>query len=319
LPELPEVSEHIVNHLSGVDRNMGGLINAVGAYGLVLEGHCHPYESLAQAITHQQLHAAAARSILSRFVSTFGNGAFPTPETVIATPSEALRAVGLSFSKIAALKDLATKTAEGVVPDRATLVSLADEEIIARLTQVRGIGRWTVEMLLMFQLGRPDILPVDDFGVRFGFQATYGLRKMPAPKVLAAYGERWGPHRSAAAWYLWRAVELKRGGTLPAPLEQIRLPRMLRVRRRRADSGAGAKGKVAKRTRVNAKGKAKRVSGPLPASRAERTSGSSPASKPARAQIAKSAKAISKKTSSRKQAPTNEPSPKKAKPTRGRK
>jgi DNA-3-methyladenine glycosylase II len=290
------VSEHIVNHLSGVDRNMGGLIGAVGAYGLVLEDHCHPYESLAQAITHQQLHAAAARSILARFVNTFGNGAFPTPETVIAAPNEALRAVGLSFSKIAALKDLAAKTVEGVVPDRETLVNLADEEIIARLTQVRGVGRWTVEMLLMFQLGRPDILPVDDFGVRFGFQVTYGLRKMPAPKALAVYGERWGPHRSAAAWYLWRAVELKRGGTLPAPLEQIRLPRMLRIRRRRrADSGAGAKGK------------------------ARRTSGPSRASKPARSRISKSAKATSKQKSARKQAPTNKPSPKKAKPTRGRK
>jgi hypothetical protein len=106
-------------------------------------------------------------------------------------------------------------------------------------------------MLLMFQLGRPDILPVDDFGVRFGFQATYGLRKMPAPKALAAYAQRWGPHRSAAAWYLWRAVELKRAGTLPAPLEQIRLPRMLRVRRRRA-------GKVGKAVRHAAKARAKK-------------------------------------------------------------
>ena len=241
------MSEHIVNHLSGVDRNMGGLINAVGAYGLVLQDRCHPYESLAQTITHQQLHAAAARSILSRFVSTFGSGAFPTPETVIATPNDALRAVGLSFSKIAALKDLAAKTVEGVVPDRETLVSLADDEIIARLTQVRGIGRWTVEMLLMFQLARPDILPVDDFGVRFGFQVTYGLRKMPAPKALAVYGERWGPHRSAAAWYLWRAVELKRGGTLPAPLEQIRMPRLSRARRRRRTDDAGKAGKLPER------------------------------------------------------------------------
>jgi DNA-3-methyladenine glycosylase II len=237
------VSQRIINHLSGIDRNMGGLIGAVGAYRLELQEHCHPYESLAQAITHQQLHAAAAKSILARFVNTFGNGAFPTPETVIATPSEKLRTVGLSFAKIAALKDLAAKTVEGVVPDRQTLVSLADEEIIARLTAVRGIGRWTVEMLLMFQLARPDILPVDDFGVRFGFQVTYGLRKMPAPKALALYGERWGPHRSAAAWYLWRAVELKRAGTLPLPLEQIRLPRMLRVRRR-AKTG---KAKVGKR------------------------------------------------------------------------
>jgi DNA-3-methyladenine glycosylase II len=257
LSGLSEVSEHIIAHLAGIDRNLGGLIGAVGACGLKLEDHCHPYESLAQAITHQQLHAAAARSILARFVNTFGNGAFPTPETVIATPSETLRTVGLSFSKIAALKDLAAKTVAGVVPDRATLVSLGDEEIIARLTEVRGIGRWTVEMLLMFQLGRPDILPVDDFGVRFGFQATYGLRKMPAPQALAAYGERWGPHRSAAAWYLWRAVELKRAGTLPAPLEQIRLPRTLRVRRRRAKT---AKGKVGKAVRPGTKVQGKRAS-----------------------------------------------------------
>jgi DNA-3-methyladenine glycosylase II len=255
LPKLSEVSEHILSHLSGIDRNMGGLIRAVGAYGLVLESNCHPYESLAQAITHQQLHAAAARSILARFVNTFGNGAFPTPETVLAAPNEALRAVGLSFSKIAALKDLAAKTAEGVVPDRETLASLGDAEIIARLTEVRGIGRWTVEMLLIFQLGRPDILPVDDFGVRAGFQFTYGLRKMPAPKALAVYGERWRPHRTAAAWYLWRAVELKRAGKLPAPLEQIRMPRLLRLRRRRRASGA----KPGKSAPGNAKSKTKRL------------------------------------------------------------
>ena len=252
---MPEVSQHILDHLSGVDRNLGGLIRAVGTYGLVIENNCHPYESLAQAIAHQQLHAAAARSILARFVNTFGNGAFPTPETVLAAPNEALRAVGLSFSKIAALKDLATKTVAGVVPDREVLVGLEDAQIIARLTEVRGIGRWTVEMLLMFQLGRPDILPVDDFGVRAGFQFTYGLRKMPAPKTLAAYGERWGPHRTAAAWYLWRACELKRAGTLPVPLEQIRLPRLRRRRRAsavkvgKAKAGTKAKTKAAKSKR----------------------------------------------------------------------
>ena len=257
------MSQHILDHLSGVDRNLGGLIRAVGAYGLVIENNCHPYESLAQAITHQQLHAAAARSILARFVNTFGNGAFPTPETVLAAPNEALRAVGLSFSKIAALKDLATKTVAGVVPDREVLVGLEDAQIIARLTEVRGIGRWTVEMLLMFQLGRPDILPVDDFGVRAGFQFTYGLRKMPAPKALAAYGERWGPHRTAAAWYLWRACELKRAGTLPAPLEQIRLPRLPLRRRRRASAvkvgkaKAGTKAKTPKSKVAQAKAKTK--------------------------------------------------------------
>jgi len=238
------MSEHILNHLSGIDRNMGGLIRAVGPYGLVLESECHPFEALAQAIAHQQLHGAAARTILTRFIANVGNGAFPTPQAVVAAPEAALRSVGFSGSKIAALKDLAAKSIESIVPDRRTLERLEDAEIIARLTQVRGIGRWTVEMLLIFHLGRPDILPVDDFGVRAGFQFTYGLRKMPAPKALALYGERWGPHRSAAAWYLWRACELKKAGKLPAPIEQVRLPRVLKLRRRaRVTKAAVAGGK----------------------------------------------------------------------------
>src|SRR5205814_9181198 len=111
------------------------------------------------------------------------------------------------------------------------LMQLSDEQIIARLTQVRGIGRWTVEMLLMFQLGRPDVLPVDDFGVRAGFRAAYGLRGMPHPRALAAWGERWKPFRTTAAWYLWRALELKRAGTLPAPGVRTSLPRGQRLRR----------------------------------------------------------------------------------------
>jgi DNA-3-methyladenine glycosylase II len=227
------MSELIITHLSGIDQNLGGLIRAVGTYGLKLSEPCHPFESLAEAIMHQQLHANAARAIHGRFVSTFGQGAFPTPQVVLASKDKALRAVGLSFAKIAALKDLAAKTVAGIVPERAVLVGLEDAEIIERLTAVRGIGRWTVEMLLMFQLGRPDILPVDDFGVRAGFQYTYGLKKMPAPRALATYGERWGPYRSSAAWYLWRATELQKAGTLPAPLEQIRLPRMIKKRRKK--------------------------------------------------------------------------------------
>ena len=251
------MSEHILNHLSGIDRNLGSLIRAVGPYGLVLENETQPFEALAQAIAHQQLHAAAARNILGRFIANVGGGAFPTPQVVIAAPEAALRAVGFSGSKIAALRDLAAKTIEGIVPDRATLEKLGDAEIITRLTEVRGIGRWTVEMLLMFHLGRPDVLPVDDFGVRLGFQVTNGLRKMPAPKVLALYGERWGPHRSAAAWYFWRAVELKRAGKLPEPVELIKLPRLLKLRRRKSAKAAkpvakGAKPGVRKRAAAKA-------------------------------------------------------------------
>jgi DNA-3-methyladenine glycosylase II len=220
-----------VTYLTHVDPVMGALIAAVGPYRLEPHIDDHPFKALAQAIAHQQLNGTAANTILRRFVGTCGGGSFPTPQQVLATPQETLRAAGFSFSKIAALRDLATKTIEGIVPDRDVLLQLADLEIIERLTQVRGIGRWTVEMMLMFQLGRPDVLPVDDFGVRNGFRLAYGLRKMPAPKAVAAYGGRWSPYRTAAAWYLWRAVELERAGKLPEPVERIRLPRIARLRR----------------------------------------------------------------------------------------
>jgi DNA-3-methyladenine glycosylase II len=132
------------------------------------------------------------------------------------------------------------------VPDHAGLAELPDEEIIERLTQVRGIGRWTVEMVLMFRLGRPDVLPVDDFGVRAGFRAAYGLKSLPHVRALAAFGERWKPYRSAAAWYLWRALELQRAGTLPAPAERIRLPRMKKRRRAGPRKTAGRKARAQK-------------------------------------------------------------------------
>ena len=225
------MSELIVNHLSKVDRVLAGLIRAAGPYRLAPDPDCQPFQVLAQAIAHQQLNGTAANTILKRFVTSVGSGTFPTPQLVLAAPVETLRAAGFSFSKIASLKDLAANTVAGVVPDCQTLMQLTDSEIIARLTEVRGIGRWTVEMLLVFHLGRPDVLPVDDFGVRNGFRLAYGLRKMPAPRALAAYGERWGPYRTAAAWYLWRAVELERRGILPEPPERVRLPRVPRVRR----------------------------------------------------------------------------------------
>ena len=233
------MSEHILAHLSGADAVLGNLIRAVGPCRLAPEADCQPFRALAQAIAHQQLHRTAANSILARLVHTCGQGAFPTPQMVLAASTRSLRAAGFSFAKVAALRDLAEKTLAQVVPDAATLLALTDEEIIARLTEVRGVGRWTVEMLLIFELGRPDVLPVDDFGVRSGFRAAYGLARMPRPQALAAFGERWKPYRSTAAWYLWRALELKRAGTLPAPAERIRLPRIAR-RRRRARARARA-------------------------------------------------------------------------------
>lgn len=227
------MSKRITTHLARTDPVMAGLVAAAGPYRLEPELECTLFRALVRAISHQQLHANAANAILKRFVSSCGQGDFPTPAEVLAAPKRKLRAAGFSLAKIAALKDLAEKTLAGAVPERASLEKSADEEIIERITQVRGIGRWTVEMMLMFQLGRPDVLPADDFGVRNGFRLAYGLRKMPPPRALLAFGERWRPHRSAAAWYLWRAVELSRAGDLPAPAERIRLPRAKRRKARR--------------------------------------------------------------------------------------
>jgi len=241
------MSRHILTHLSRADAVLGGLIRAVGHCRLPPEAEGPPFQTLARAIAHQQLNGTAANTILKRLVDSCGGGTFPTPGQVLAASTEGLRAAGFSFAKVASLRDLAQKTLAGVVPDTATLRELSDEEIIARLTQVRGIGRWTVEMLLVFQLERPDVLPVDDFGVRSGFQAAYGLSRPPRPQALAAWGERWRPYRTTAACYLWRALELKRAGTLPEPAERIRLPRIRRLRRRaRRQSARGPAKKAAR-------------------------------------------------------------------------
>jgi DNA-3-methyladenine glycosylase II len=227
------MSRIIVAHLRSVDPVMEAVIEATGPYTLEVNLDATPFFALARAIAHQQLNGTAASTILNRFMDSVGTkGRFPAPRQVLDAPEATLRAAGFSFSKIAALRDLAAKTLEGIVPDRETLLALSDEAIIERLTQVRGIGRWTVEMMLMFQLGRPDVLPIDDFGVRNGFRLAYGLREMPHPKALAAFGARWAPHRTAAAWYLWRAVELHRAGTLPTPDEPTKLPRIARRSRR---------------------------------------------------------------------------------------
>ncbi len=238
------MSHDSLAHLRAVDPVMARLMAAVGPYGLVPSAADAPFRHLARAITYQQLNGVAAGTIFRRMIALFpatparqprDGDPFPTPAQLLATPDVALRAAGYSRSKIAALKDLAARAIDGTVPDTATLLPLDDDAIVARLTAVRGIGRWTVEMMLMFQLGRPDVLPIDDFGVRNGFRLAYGLRAMPAPKALAIWGARWAPHRTAAAWYLWRACDLHKAGTLPAPLRPA--PR-LRVPRRRLETAA---------------------------------------------------------------------------------
>ncbi|MDX1963024.1 MAG: hypothetical protein SFX18_07715 [Pirellulales bacterium] len=171
----------------------------------------NPFETLGRAIAHQQLNGTAAKTILGRLCAPFLRGRFPQPAELLDLPDKTIRAAGFSTAKVAALRDLAVKTLDGVVPRRSVLLKLSDEEIIQRLTAVRGIGRWTVEMLLIFDLGRPDVWPVDDFGVRNGFRIAHALAEMPRPRELHEPAEAWRPHRSLAAWYMWRAVELGKG------------------------------------------------------------------------------------------------------------
>ena len=194
-------------YLAKTDPVMRRLIREVGPFTLTPRSRRSPFESLARAIAYQQLHDKAAESILRRFVALFPAKRFPQPADLLAMDAQAIRGAGFSQAKVAALRDLAAKALDGTVPTGAVVRKLDDEAIIERLMAVRGVGRWTVEMLLIFQLGRPDVLPVDDFGVRNGFRIAYGKRSMPKPNEVRRYGERWKPYRTAAAWYLWRAAD----------------------------------------------------------------------------------------------------------------
>jgi DNA-3-methyladenine glycosylase II len=195
-----------VRHLR-TDPRFDGLILRVGPPRMAIERERSPFEALVRAIAHQQLHGRAAEAILGRFAALFPDVAFPDADGILAQPDTALRACGFSQSKIAAIRDICLHTVKGTVPSRRASTRLSDEELIERLTQIRGVGRWTVEMLLIFTLGRPDILPVDDFGVREGYRILAGLEAQPKPKALAEIGLAWAPHRSLATWYLYRAVE----------------------------------------------------------------------------------------------------------------
>jgi 3-methyladenine DNA glycosylase/8-oxoguanine DNA glycosylase len=205
--------EEAVRHLSSVDPTLARLIEVAGPFRLEVRRMHNPFEALARNIVYQQLHGSAAAAIHARVLALFGGGRL-TPEDVLGASDESLRGAGLSAAKLAALRDLSARTLDGTVPTLARLRRMSDEEIVERLTRVRGIGRWTVEMLLIFRLGRADVLPLDDYAVRKGFALVYGEEEMPKPKELARYGERWRPFRTVASWYLWRAHELP-PGTLP--------------------------------------------------------------------------------------------------------
>src|SRR5512134_3113367 len=201
-----------MRHLSKVDPVMRRLIRAIGPCTLTPRAGRSPFEALARAIAYQQLHDKAAESILKRFIALFPGRRFPRPSEVCATHAGTRRKAGFSRAKVAALRDLAGKTLDGTVPTGRAIMKLDDEAIVERLVAVRGIGRWTVDMLLIFQLGRQDVLPDDDCGVHNGFRIAYGRRAVPTPKEVLRYGERWKPYRTAASWYLWRAADRAKNG-----------------------------------------------------------------------------------------------------------
>lgn len=196
-----------LKHLAESDPRFAALIARARPYAPPATPLQRPFDALAESIAYQQLSGKAAATIWKRVRALYGRRKWLDPRQVLATPDETLRACGLSRSKTAALKDLAAKTIDGTVPSAAALARMSDEEIITRLTAVRGIGRWTVEMLLLFDLGRPDVWPVTDYGVQKGYTKTFGKRKLPTAKQLMRIGEKWRPYRSFAAWYFWRALE----------------------------------------------------------------------------------------------------------------
>jgi DNA-3-methyladenine glycosylase II len=208
-----------LQQLAVADARLGVLIERIGPFKLRVKSTHSPFEALLEAILYQQLHANAARAILGRLLSLFGD-LHPQPEQLLAVPDEMLRAAGLSQGKLLSLRDLAAKTLDGTVPPLATIRRLSDAEIVERLSRVRGIGTWTAEMLLMFRLGRPDVFPGTDYGIRKGYLVTFGKVKagkpisidmLPKPEQMERRAARWKPWRSVASWSLWRAAELPPG------------------------------------------------------------------------------------------------------------
>jgi DNA-3-methyladenine glycosylase II len=202
--------------LAAADPKLGGLIHRAGPFTLKLKSQHSPFEALLESIIYQQLHGKAAAAILRRLLTSFGE-LHPTPEHLLQAPEDQMRACGLSASKLKALRDLAAKTIDGTVPTLVQIRRMPDDEIVERLTEVRGIGQWTVEMLLIFRLGRPDVFPFTDYGVRKGFALTFNRlpRSKPfdatmlaKPQQMLRRAEKWRPYRSVASWYLWRACDL---------------------------------------------------------------------------------------------------------------
>lgn len=206
-PPIPFGYEKAIQTLSACDERLAELIAGTLAFELDADAGQSPYEALLEAIAYQSISGKAAATIFARIKALGSNGRCPTPEELLRVRFQTLRKAGLSRAKIAAVKDLAQKTIEGIVPTLEQAHTMSDQELVERLDSVRGIGAWTVEMFLIFRLGRPDVLPIHDYGVQKGFAITYRKRKIPKPRELAKFGERWRPYRTVASWFMWRAVE----------------------------------------------------------------------------------------------------------------
>lgn len=193
-------------HLAASDPVLAALIERAGPFDVSRAGPADPFRALLRAIVYQQLSGRAAGTILGRVEALFDGQ--PTAAAALDIAFDSYRAAGLSNAKTRAVLDLAARRLDGTVPGRRTLKTLDDAAVIERLTAVRGVGPWTVQMLLMFNLGRPDVLPADDLGIRKGFMLAYRKRKLPAPEAVLRHGRRWAPYRTVASWYLWRAVDI---------------------------------------------------------------------------------------------------------------
>lgn len=205
---LPFDHRRAIEHLSSADRHLARLISRCIEFKLEIEDAQSPYEALLEAIVYQSISGKAAETIFTRVKELSASKRCPTPEEILRIEKRKLRKAGLSGAKIAAARDLAQKTLDGVVPTLEQAQRMSDQELVERLDSVRGVGAWTVEMFLIFRLGRPDVLPIHDYGVQKGFALTYGKKEIPKPRELAEFGERWRPYRTVAAWYMWRAVQL---------------------------------------------------------------------------------------------------------------
>jgi DNA-3-methyladenine glycosylase II len=206
--------------LAKVDKKLAKVIEKSIPFRLEIPHLQTPFEALAESIVYQQLSGKAAASIFNRLKALTGETGFPKPQEILALPESALRGAGLSQAKTLAILDLAAKTNAGLIPTADAMHKMSDDELVETLTAVRGIGRWTVEMILIFRLGRLDVMPATDYGVRKGFALTYKLAELPAPKELLAHAELWRPYRTIGSWYMWRANEVFK--EIPSPAVKIK-------------------------------------------------------------------------------------------------